>query len=355
MKKFYIFITIILMIIFTYFIMVTNSKNYKVDYEVDNFKIEEKYNKKTKLYSFTIKNKDEKFLFVADNNYSNKRKLIKSIDYIDNDTYYCLKPVIKGFKFNYICYDGEYKDEYVSGLKTQEKQKKLKTVNNIDVFNKKFNYYVWNGYGITDILSNKKYNFLDREQYDNQLSITTDSYILFVDYEQTHTFDRFYIFDVNKKKMIEWNIKFDIDFDSYFMGVIDDYIYLFDRKNVIQYKINIEKKKIEVTSDNNGALYFDKEWSNKPIKELKYKDYYMADDYLYDYFIKDKKLYLNINNSLDILISKKEIKDIIYKDNDKVFYLVDDTIYCYQYGNGELILLKDFEWNFSYKNKIFIF
>ena len=355
MKKFYLFIFVILIVVISYFIMITNAKDYSVEYDIDNFKIIEKYDKKEKLYSFIIKNNDEEFTFVSDKEYSNKRKIVKRIDYIDNDTYYCLKPVIDDYEFNYICYDGEYKDEYVSGLITSEEEKKIKTVDNIDVFNNEFDYYVWNGYGITELLSEKKYNFLDKEYYDNQLSITTSKYILFVDYEQTHTFDKFYIFDVTKKKIIEWNIKYEIDFDSYFMGVIDDYVYLFDRKNIVQYKINIDKRKIEVCSDSNGALYFDEKWDTKPIKELKYKDYYMEDLYLYNYFVKNKKLYLNINNGIDILISNKEIKDIIYKDNEKVFYLVDEMIYCYQYGRREFALLKDFEWNFSYKNKIFIF
>ena len=355
MRKYYLFIFVILMVVFCYIFMINNSKSYIVHYNIKDFKVLEKYNKKEKYYSFLIKYKEQEFKFVSEKEYSNKRKLIKNIDFINNDAYYCLKPIIKGFEFEYLCFSDKYTDQYISGLITLEKAKKIKTIDNIDIFNKDNDYFLWNGYGITELLSGKKYNFLKKEHYDNTLSITTDNYILFVNYDQTHTFDKLFIFDSNKKKIIEWDIKYEIDFDSYFMGYIDNYIYLFDRKNMVQYKINIDEKKIDISSDNNGALYFDKEWSTKSLNELKYKDYFMDSNYIYKYFTKNNKLYLNIDNNNDILISNNKIKDIIYKDNNKVYYLVGETLYSYTLKYGEQPLLKDFEWNFSYKNKIFIF
>lgn len=356
MKKYYLFILVIFIVIMSYIFLTNSSKDYSLEYKIDDFKVIENYNKKSKLYSFNVIYKKQEFMFTSDKKYSKSRKLIKSIDFIDNETYYCLRPNGSKLKFEYICYDGVYKDEFVVGLKNYEKVKKVKTVDNVDIFSKEFDYYVWNGYGITELLSGKKYNFLDKEFYDNNLSITIGEYILFVDYEQTHTFDRFYIFDSNKKKIIEWNIKYEIDFDSYFMGFVEDYVYLFDRKNMVQYKLNIKKQKIEISSDNNGALYFDKKWSTKSLKELKYKDYYMNNDYLYDYYLDNDKLYLNVNNhKYNILVSNLKVKDIIYVDNNIVYYLVGEKIYCYQSGKGEYPILKDFEWNFSYKNKIFIF
>ena len=139
------------------------------------------------------------------------------------------------------------------------------------------------------------------------------------------------------------------------MGNVENKVYLFDRKNMVQYKIDIIDKEIEICSDGDGALFYDNEWVNKPIKELKYKDYFMNNDNLYRFMIRDNKLYLNIDNTNDILVSNKQIKDILYVNEDTVYYLVDQTVYSYNLKTGEVPLIKDFEWNFSYKNKIFIF
>ena len=84
--------------------------------------------------------------------------------------------------------------------------------------------------------------------------------------------------------------------------------------------------------------------NNKTFPTNNVYKYKIINNYLYQIIEKQK-----------IKITDKEIKDIITIINDTIFYLVDDTVYSYNYQEGEKILLKQKEWKFNYHNQIFIF
>ena len=54
-------------------------------------------------------------------------------------------------------------------------------------------------------------------------------------------------------------------------------------------------------------------------------------------------------------ISENKVKDIVYYDNESVYYLVDDILYKYSSEYGEVKIMSDFEWNFNYNNMIFVY
>lgn len=356
MKRLYIFLAFILIIIGLYVYFINRVRSYEIEYKVDGFKVIETYHKEDKYYSFLLSKDDVTFNFAYESKYSNKRKLVEKINIKEKDDILCVKPKVSKMKFDYTCYDGEYKSPYVLGIIKNEESKKINSYNNINIYSKDYDYYVWNGHGITNILTKKEFNFLDNEQYDNNLAYQVDGYIIFANYNQKREFDSFYVFNYKKEKLQKWEIGYEIDFDAFFMGDVDGYIYLFDRKNAVQYKIDVINKDISVSSDNEGALYFDGEWTSKPLKELKYKDYVMEDDKLYNFLLKNNKLYLNIDKSKqDILLTNHKILSIVFESYDSVFYLVEDDIYAYVIGKGEYKILDYFEWNFSYQNKIYIF
>lgn len=356
MKKLALFISFIVIIFILFLVFTNNSRNYSVTYKIDNYDIEEVYHKDEKYYSFIISNEDKRFNFVYESDYRSDRKIVENLDVINNDNIFCIKPEVLKMNFNYVCYTDKYVDEYVAGINDNEESKIIGTVSNIEVYNKDNTYYIWNGKGFTDILNDNKYNFLKKESYDNSLSFQGEDYIIVADYDQTREYNKFYIFDYNKKKIEEWDIKYNINTDSYFMGNVEGNLYLFDRKNSIQYKLDIKNKKIDKISNKENGEYYNKEWKKISLNELKYYDKTMSDDNLYDYLLINNKLYLNIDNSENnILVSDKDIDTIITVNNNKVYYMVDESIYSYKYGEGEKLLLINFEWNFSYKNKIFIF
>ena len=56
-----------------------------------------------------------------------------------------------------------------------------------------------------------------------------------------------------------------------------------------------------------------------------------------------------------MLVTNKEVKDIVKQDNEYVYYLVDDKLYVYSDEFGEILLLDYFELTFNYSNLIYIF
>ena len=163
MKRLIMFIIFIVTIIIFYFMFTTSVREYKLEYKKNGFNIVEEYDKENNIYIFNVSNNFLEFNFIYNKDYSNKRELVKNVDIkFANDKHLCVKPIVDDMVFNYICHDGSYKDEYLVGLTKKEENKLYKSINNIDIYDKDYDYYVWNGYGFTDVLSNKEYNFLKK-------------------------------------------------------------------------------------------------------------------------------------------------------------------------------------------------
>ena len=63
MKKIYIFLIIVTLIILSYLIILYIPKNYTLDYAIDKVKILEKFNKKLNQYSFILTYEDQEYPF----------------------------------------------------------------------------------------------------------------------------------------------------------------------------------------------------------------------------------------------------------------------------------------------------
>lgn len=347
---------IVLIGLFLYFSLRT--KDYDTEYVNNGMNILEKYVKDEENYYFKLSKDNFNYDFVIHHKYSNKRKIVNQIIEQDKDGYKCVSIKVFDYTTPYVCSNG---DEYVDGYSLKggsdgESSEPIKTVNKIDVYNEDYDYYIWNGYGITNILNGEKYNFLKRESYDNNLSYQYGKYLIFSDYDQTREFNKFYIFNHEDKKITEWEFEDKISFNSYFMGDEDDSIYLFDKKNKIQYKLNIEKQIITKTSDNEAAMYYKDKWDVIGLNKLVYSNIYFEKTNLINYSIKDDKVYYHYKNSNNKILfdSDEKIGYVDIKESD-AFYLKKDTLYRYNVNNGKTKLLSYFEWNFSFNNKIFIF
>ena len=345
-------------IIFTgYFILINLPKSYELTYKIKDYEITEKYDKEKEYYTFDIKYKNINYHYVYEGKYTSSRKLVKDIKVVNYDDYICLTPTGTKFEVDVLCNkDGEFIDKhFVSAIDSDFYENEGFTGSiNVEVYLKHYDYYMWTGKGLVELNKKKYYSFLDNESYDNNLAYQSDEYIIIADYDQKREFDKFYIFDLKKKQVVEWKIDRFIDFDSYFMGEVEGYLYLFDRHNLVQYKLNPMEKEISVVSNKEAGKYFDKEWIKKPINELKYYTVTMDDDDIYDYLLKDSNLYMNVDNNFDIKISDLVVDDILYSDEDSVHYIIDDGVYVYNKKYGEHLVLRNFDWQFSYKNKIFI-
>ena len=53
-------------------------------------------------------------------------------------------------------------------------------------------------------------------------------------------------------------------------------------------------------------------------------------------------------------ISNRNVKEIVTTIQNKVYYLAGESLYYYTEETGEVEVMSYFEWNFNYKNMIFI-
>lgn len=357
MKKYIAFISFIIISFLCYFYFVNKPKSYEVDYSVKDYQIKEKYDKEKEYYNFSLSKGDLTFNFVSNISYSSNRKIIKDIDAIEKDEAICIKPISDADSFEYICYkDEEYMDKYLAGVDIPLESKKMNRIANVDIYDDEHDFLIWNNKGYTSLLDNKEYKFLSKESYDNLLTYQMGEYLIVADYDQSRTFNKLYIYNNDTKEVDSWDLDVDISMDSYFMGDLDNKIYLFDKKNKVQYSLDIEKKKLKVTSDKDGAIYYDKGLTHKALDSLAYSVVTFVKEEKYNFILDEGKLYIRLyNNEQLIRISDKQIDAIVYATDNEVYYLVDEKLYSYRIDKGEKLLLVNFEWNFTYLNKIFIF
>ena len=108
-------------------------------------------------------------------------------------------------------------------------------------------------------------------------------------------------------------------------------------------------------NDENGIIYVNGEEKSITLNKLITSEESFIYKNLYHYSLENNTLYLTYLDKEDkIKISNNKVKDIVYVNKDNVYYLVEDTLYKYNIQNGEIKLITYSEWNFNYKNLIFI-
>lgn len=332
---------------------INKSKDYVLEYAINSYKIKEQYHKDKKVYYINIYNDDTDYAFYLMKKYSNARKIVKDINVEVKDEYTCVKPIISNYELNAIC----QKDKvyYVEKFTVNE-EKKLETSNSIDIYDKNFTYYIWNGYGLENILTKKKIDIFKEEHYDNILSYKTDDLIIFANYDEERTFTKFYVFNTTNEKIFTILSDDEISYDSYYLGIVKNKLYLFDKKNMHEYAINLKKLTVEKIDKDNIGQYYDNGFKKVELSKFKYNDLTFKKQNIINYGLENNilsKEYDNSNNK--IIVTPLNVKDIIFYDDDIIYYLSDSSLYAYTEEKGNQLLLQNFEWKFSYLNRIFIF
>lgn len=358
--KLYLFILIIILILLIINLNIHKVVNYETSYDYNNYQIKETFNKTYNYYYFNINNDKYNYDFVIAHNYTNKRKLISDISEEDINEYHCIKLYIYDEWTNEICSNGNdyYSDYALKNISNDN----IETSNysNVYLYNSykiKYQAYIWNNYGVTDLNNQKEIKFINNETYNNTLYYQYDNrYLIFPDYDQNKTFNKLYIIDTNNDSVNTMNLKYDISFNSYFLGDIENKIYLVDIDNEKEYAININKNNIEKINKNELGKIYEKELKDIQFSKLLHNKYHFTYNNLFNYELDNNILYMYYYNSDNkIKISNKKIDNIISYYNDTVYYRINDSIYAYNITNGEYKILSSFEWNFSSNNKIFIF
>lgn len=346
-----------------------HARNYEKKYTINEFEVLEQFDKKKQVYLFQVKKEDQNWEFIVEHKYITKHKLLNEIELLETDDTKCLK--IKSEKlttypqcntkdelisYHLVANDMKEKlgDEYFPSLKSE-----TKTYEKIDIKNIDDNtYYIWNYKGFYQINKNKQANIklFDKDIYDISNVIKVNNILVIPNYNETYYFNRFYLLDLKEGKTTTWDFKDSLYFDGYNLGYDKNSLFYLDRKTKLEWEIDPKKKRMRKvgTENKDGKILKNNNWEKISITKLINESQYFEKEEIYHYEI-NQGLYVSyLNSQTKKKISDKDVKEIVAILNDKVYYLVGHSLYYYSTQMGEVEVMSYFEWNFNYKNMIFI-
>lgn len=395
---------------------------YNINNEDVSFKIKEifsvgykspyRFEKDKKNYFFEISIDNETnptFVFKLQGKYKYYQKLIKSIYYIEDNNIKCIYPVLRKHNnpIDVLCSDGEKMmnyatiigknkkvDDFVIKLSheygyshpawTKKTDDDIENIRGVDVFKnnlvKEHTLVLWEYDKIRmfNVERNYKRDLPDMDEYNNKLGLLVGNYYVIPDYGRLNDFNRIFVIDVVNNDLDEIFLIEPISYDSYIQGVVDNKIYIFDKREKKQYEIDPKgRTTIQVGNVDKDIKYFNGEWTsisayeavNDKYFEIEYSvpesyskyNYYRIDNVFGDtdgYYY----LYVKSNNStkvyrvnkqkpdyVTLLFEIPKIDNIKYV-NDYLYFIQDNTIYFYHDSTGVKPILRTFELLFNKEN-----
>ena len=341
--------------------------NYTIEYNVDGYQIKTVYKKSRFYYEISKENKIFNFDIYS------KRKMnytkITNIKEIVDDKIYCIYPTIKDKNTYPLCYvDNVFTDYNLIDSKLLDEYKEEKI--DVEKANKDFIYYnnlskdeyiaLWNykGYIVMNEGSYQNKTIFDKDKYDNTLAILVGDTIYMSNNDEEHEYSSIISLNLKSLETKKYNLGYNIDFDSYIVGNIKNFIYIFDNKYSILYEVNIKNGKTNIKANNEigfvkyeNGKFINCSKNEYKINKIKYNTFKSNYDYR-----TDKVTYktLNENKFVRQVINNDEIK--IYKEKDNVlYYLYKDSFYIYNPLRGSDKIFYNYELSFNSDNTIFVY
>ena len=358
-NKLFVFNTLLLLFFLLFLFFVYRPYNYKKEYNINNYNVIEIFRKKDKVYKFYIKYNNQDYPFIINSKYVRKKELINEIKIYKNEKEICLLPVSDYIEFYPLC--SNKKEKYTYNLSKVDnvdyKYRKITTIdkNYKDIKINKLNdlsflIYNYKGFYLINNDTNKYIEIFKNDHYNLDLIYQYKNYLVLADYDQEYYFNKLYYVNILNGKVKEINFDYDISFDSKFLGEYKNNIFLLDKKNKREYKINLKRKNIELTD---FQIVKNDKLIKKDYKQI-IKNLKQEPNNFNEYKIIKDKLYRIINKE-KIKITNKKVDKIIKFNNDEIFYLSSDKLYMFNNKIGEILLLVNFEWNFNNTNVIYFY
>lgn len=393
-KKIIILILVLLLLQLVLFIFKTKHDiNYVIVSNDEKIKINEVY--KNNNYLFNIEYKNTKFTFSYDNKFSKSKKVIKDILVYEKDDLVCIYPILKNNKFyNIICskdnniyHYNYFKDELTdftaylqekgyfnsSWINNEVKKNMGNVILYYENINKNTYIYVWKYNGFYTF-NNKKQQMLDifkNDIYVNNLGVKVGKYYVLPDYDEKYKFSKFYIINMTNNRVKTLKLDKKITNDYYNNGIFDNKLYLFDVDNLIQYRLNPKKNKIEKISTTEAFYYDGEELSKRPLYDFKenklifslekidvpftYKEIFVNDNNYY--YLDDDNNFIYYNKLFDNKMVLFNIKDInnIKLVNNNLYFINEDSLYSFNINEGIKKLVKYSELYYNSTNRYEIY
>lgn len=371
-------------------------KKYTISYKINNYQIKEIYKFNKHTYNIIIKSKNNTYIYTINHNLHKNKKIIKSIKTYKKNNLTCIIPIYKKYsKKNMYCNldNHQVSNDYL--IKSNNKdlkiiRKKIKAYNvsfpnNSDIA-KKYKkikvyqenileddiHYYWDYKGIYILDKNKLIyqKILNNDLYDNIIATAIKNYYILLENTSVNGIKNIYYYDFKNSKLKTYSLKKALSKDVYINGTMNNIVYLTDKKEKKQYKLNIKKEMLE-RIDQDETIYIT--YNNGKIENLSKSDFFMTEQHFtnnkvaakkisnsedirvsgnYYYFMENNKLYKVSKYDKKhkiLLLELNNIKEWNIEE-DKIIILQDDTIYNYQDEVGLRKILESNELKYNYKN-----
>lgn len=354
MKKLVVLI-ISLIVLFILFIFIYFRKSdYELEYELDEYVITEKYDVEKQAYYFTIIYDNKTYELVSLDKYSTNRRLIENINLIEDNNTTCLEFESSTIDLYSICSaDEEY---YVANAYDTAEFNQTSEYENIKIgeIDDK-TYLLWNYHDFIYLNESKQgtITLFSKDIYNLSLNYAFDNYLIIPDYEQDYIFDNIYVINTNNAKVTNIDLRFEVYFNSYFLGNYKNRVYLYDLKENQEFYIDLDKKEIYKTSN---TILIDDEWESISNQTFQNERPTFSQNTSVNYTVEDSKIYLSIpDGQTKIAITSRTVSQLVYVDGLTVYYIANDILYKYNPLSKEEAILQYSEWNFNNQNMVFIF
>ena len=359
----------------------------------------EKYQKdKDDSYYLELNSDNYTFIYNASNKFNKQKEIVDKIEIYEKDGMLCVYPVlINNVTLDIQCinnqiysYEAIKNNSSVNEFVLKLKESGYKSLsweaesNNETKFSTFKVYYdnllnediitVWNYKGI-DIISKKASStkiIYSYDKYENNHGSIVGKYYVVPVYDSNKVFDfsKLNIIELESKDLKTFDLDITLNQDSYINGVVGNKLYYFDPDNLLQYEVDVNKKKIRIIGDRNiNAQFYNGDWETINIYDFvgkvkkfelkvdeKVKSYNPTSVYQsssnYYYITSDGSFYKLNKNNLDkpILLWKKSGLKEIKVINDTIYFIIGDTLYYYQDNTGIRKIITNNEWNYNYTN-----
>lgn len=370
--------------------------NYILKNDGEEYNIIETYSRdyKKDIYIVKVTNDDFSYVFSIKNDYNKRKNIVKEVNEYSKDDTKCLNLRLVDGKYSEIVCKSDDKLYSYNYLKDKLQIEELDYY--LDKYPEEPNKMTYDKLSINSVVfeDNEYFIFhLPKEMVFFHPSANVTESFKFATYDNYknsygHLVGKFYVipriinkpefydylvYNIEKNKLDNITLGTPVSVNSYYNGDYNDELYITDRSNLRQYKLNPGSKKVELVStveekayifnkgkeervsiynlvDNN--IYFSED--SKTYSKISYDEIYEQDDYAY--YVKDGTFYKVYKMYPDISIAlfrANEPKNIRVR-GDTIYFIEDNKIRKYNNKGNNLIMTYD-ELNSNYENSFDIY
>ena len=396
------YIVVFIILLFIYQILFNmlkseHSLSYVVMDKNKSYLVNENYirNQDYELYYIDIADEDNHYIFTVNNKFNKVKNIVKSVKLFNNNNIGCM--VIQLINDEYsepMCIKNNVLNSYLNvkselGMekelekyestfneKTDKIIGKYKINANIKNLEKDETLIVYNLKNLVIFKDDKVESvvFGTKDYYQNNYGILIGKYYVIPSILEKPDINSFIVHDVDKRITDNIKIETPISKSMYYNGVYNNELYITDKSNNKQYKLNPAKKTFDLVADEETeALVIKKgeeervpilnitekevhftEAKNTTYKNIKYDKLYPNE--IFAYYQKDGKFYKVYERFQDypiFLFEAPNAKNVVVK-KENIYFIEGTKLYKYnKYGLNVVIDNEEFE--FNYKNRFDVY